>query len=362
MDRTWRIGEVADRTGLTRRTLRHYDELGLLVPATRSNGDYRLYDEEDLLRLLQIQNLKALGLSLPEIAEALSDRGLDATTTLRSHLVRLETSVEAAHLLMDRLRKLAGTTERSWEDVLGAIAMSQALAHPDPMVRIRAALDPSTATTSELLTAMAEEADPAVREVLMWSLAQHADATEAATIGLKNKNPELRCLFVRLLVKLDAAACATSVAKLLTDPDQRVASIAVQALGQLRDPETITDLLALLVVEPVPSSAIIEALSSFGAAALDPLSQALDSAPLAARLAVIEIIGRIGGESVAEVGLQCAELVEPWIWNDAEGVRLAAVLALGEIGAMGKHGLELALAFPEVAGIARKLLLDLDVT
>jgi DNA-binding transcriptional MerR regulator len=65
--RTWRIGEVADRTGLTRRTLRHYDELGLLVPAGRSGGDYRLYDEDDLLRLLQIQNLKALGLSLPEI-------------------------------------------------------------------------------------------------------------------------------------------------------------------------------------------------------------------------------------------------------------------------------------------------------
>jgi DNA-binding transcriptional MerR regulator len=104
MSRTWRIGEVADRTGLTRRTLRHYDDLGLLVPATRSSGDYRLYDEDDLLRLLQIQNLKALGLSLPEIAAALADPDLDATTTLRSHLVQLEESVEAQRRLMDRLR------------------------------------------------------------------------------------------------------------------------------------------------------------------------------------------------------------------------------------------------------------------
>ena len=73
MGRTWRIGEVAARTGLTPRTLRHYDELGLLVPSARSWGDYRLYDEADLLRLLQVQNLKALGLSLAEIADALAE-------------------------------------------------------------------------------------------------------------------------------------------------------------------------------------------------------------------------------------------------------------------------------------------------
>ena len=48
MARTWRIGEVAERTGLTRRTLRHYDDLGLLSASERSWGDYRLYTEADL--------------------------------------------------------------------------------------------------------------------------------------------------------------------------------------------------------------------------------------------------------------------------------------------------------------------------
>ena len=47
-----RIGDVVERTGLTHRTLRHYDELGLLSPSGRSSGDYRLYSEDDLRRLL----------------------------------------------------------------------------------------------------------------------------------------------------------------------------------------------------------------------------------------------------------------------------------------------------------------------
>lgn len=204
MGRTWRIGEVADRTGLTRRTLRHYDELGLLIPAGRSGGDYRLYDEVDLLRLLQIQNLKALGLSLPEIAAALADPDLDATTTLRSHLVQLEESIAAQRGLAARLQNLATNTDRSWEDVLAAIAMTQALAHPDPIVRIRAALQPSATSTRDLVDALTGETDPAVREVLMWSLAQQRDAAEAALARLDDPDPDLRCLFVRLLAKLRA--------------------------------------------------------------------------------------------------------------------------------------------------------------
>lgn len=56
-----RIGEVARRTGLTTRTLRHYDELGLLVPSGRTEGDYRMYTLDDVQRLLAIQHLKSLG-------------------------------------------------------------------------------------------------------------------------------------------------------------------------------------------------------------------------------------------------------------------------------------------------------------
>lgn len=362
MSRTWRIGEVADRTGLTRRTLRHYDDLGLLVPATRSSGDYRLYDSDDLLRLLQIQNLKALGLSLPEIATALADPDLDATTTLRSHLVQLEESIEAQRLLMERLQALAITADRSWEDVLGAIAMTQALVHPDPIVRIRAALDPSTTSTRDLLRAMGDETDPAVREVLMWSLAQHADAEGAAITGLRDADPDLRCLFVRLLAKLRAPAAAPALVPLLADPEPRVVSATVQALGQLRDPATIAPLVALLDTHPVPSPVLIETLSGFGADALAALPESLESPRQATRLAAIEIVGRIGGDSPEALGDRCADLVVPLVDDEDPQVRLTAVLALGEIGAAGRPGIERAKSHDDLAPIARRLLLDLHVT
>ena len=61
------IGELADRTGLSLRTIRHYDEIGLLEPSGRSDGGFRLYSSEDLSRLLLIRRMKPLGFSLEEM-------------------------------------------------------------------------------------------------------------------------------------------------------------------------------------------------------------------------------------------------------------------------------------------------------
>lgn len=64
------IGEVADRTGVTQRTLRFYEERGLLKPPTRMDGGFRLYSENDVARVEQIKRLQSLlGLTLAEIKE-----------------------------------------------------------------------------------------------------------------------------------------------------------------------------------------------------------------------------------------------------------------------------------------------------
>lgn len=68
---TIHIGELAERTGLSLRTLRHYDEIGLLRASGRSDGGYRLYTEEDVDRLMLIRRMKPLGYSLEEMAELL---------------------------------------------------------------------------------------------------------------------------------------------------------------------------------------------------------------------------------------------------------------------------------------------------
>ena len=66
-----RIGELAEKSGRTERTLRFYEELGLLVPASRTKGGFRLYDGSALVRIHWISRLQELGFSLPEIKEFL---------------------------------------------------------------------------------------------------------------------------------------------------------------------------------------------------------------------------------------------------------------------------------------------------
>jgi len=72
-----KIHEVATETGLTPRTIRYYEELGLLEPAARSEGAYRLYDAEDLERLRFIRGLRDdAGFSLAEIGQLLEDEAV----------------------------------------------------------------------------------------------------------------------------------------------------------------------------------------------------------------------------------------------------------------------------------------------
>lgn len=73
---TMHIGELAERTGLSLRTIRHYDDVGLLPATARTDGGFRVYTEEDFERLMVIKQMKPLGFSLEEMAEIL---GLLAT-------------------------------------------------------------------------------------------------------------------------------------------------------------------------------------------------------------------------------------------------------------------------------------------
>lgn len=71
------IGELAERTGLSIRTLRHYDQIGLLAPTGRSEGGFRLYTESDYDRLMLIRRMKPLGYSLDQMGDLL--RAIDRT-------------------------------------------------------------------------------------------------------------------------------------------------------------------------------------------------------------------------------------------------------------------------------------------
>ncbi len=91
----WRIGQVSARTGLTTRTLRYYEELGLLRPSERLVSGHRVYANEDLRRLYRVSLLRQLGLPLSDIARELDDSSRDLSDTIGRHIGHLDQRMAA---------------------------------------------------------------------------------------------------------------------------------------------------------------------------------------------------------------------------------------------------------------------------
>jgi len=106
MTEPMKVGELAERAGLTVRTLHHYDELGLLRPAGRTPSGHRLYGRAELERLQQIASLRHLGLPLGEIAACLSRPEYSLERVLDLHVERMEGQIARQQALCDRVRSL----------------------------------------------------------------------------------------------------------------------------------------------------------------------------------------------------------------------------------------------------------------
>lgn len=94
------VGALARLTGVTVRTLHHYDAIGLLTPRRRSAKGYRLYGADDLLRLQQILIRRELGMSLEQIRRALDEPDFDLRTTLLEQRAQLAARRERADQMM----------------------------------------------------------------------------------------------------------------------------------------------------------------------------------------------------------------------------------------------------------------------
>jgi MerR family transcriptional regulator, copper efflux regulator len=129
-EETHQIGEVAEAVGLSIRTIRHYDEMGVVEPSGRTTGGFRLYTDADVERLRLVKQLKPLQFSLEEIHELLdllaarTDITGDGTADARlgwfvktgdAKCETLRVQLSAAEQVMDHLRAVLGDqrTERS---------------------------------------------------------------------------------------------------------------------------------------------------------------------------------------------------------------------------------------------------------
>jgi DNA-binding transcriptional MerR regulator len=102
-----KVGDLARRTGLTVRTLHHYDEVGLLQPSLRTESGHRLYTPADVARLQQVLSLRQLGFSLEEARACLDRPGFSPIEVIDIHVALLDEQIEAQRRLRDRLHTIA---------------------------------------------------------------------------------------------------------------------------------------------------------------------------------------------------------------------------------------------------------------
>src|SRR5215469_16606906 len=110
--RTWKVGALARATGLTVRTLHHYDEIGLLQPSARLGGGHRLYDAADVARLYRIIRLRQLGFPLSQVAEVLAEPEWQLAPAIDRHLAEARLRAAAASRLCMRLAATAAELAR----------------------------------------------------------------------------------------------------------------------------------------------------------------------------------------------------------------------------------------------------------
>ncbi|WP_409467418.1 MerR family transcriptional regulator [Streptomyces sp. HC307] len=114
------IGEAAARTELSLRTIRHYEETGLVIPSARSQGGFRLYTEADVARLMVIRRMKPLGFTLDEMRSL-----LEATDRLDSGE---ELPSEEREKLLDRIRGFEQAAQQRIEDLRTQLSRAEEFA------------------------------------------------------------------------------------------------------------------------------------------------------------------------------------------------------------------------------------------
>jgi MerR family transcriptional regulator, thiopeptide resistance regulator len=184
----WSVGELARATGVTVRTLHHYDEIGLLAPSERTAAGHRRYGDEDLRRLYRIVALRGLGLALADIRDVLA-RDADLRAAVDDHVRRVDEQVAALGRVRRRLVGIrdaldrGGVTTDQIIDVIEEIRMADSHYTPEQLQQ----LEDRRRELGEDAIAAAEREWP---ELIAAVEARRASGTDPAA-------PEVRALAAR---------------------------------------------------------------------------------------------------------------------------------------------------------------------
>ncbi|MFF0010358.1 MerR family transcriptional regulator [Streptomyces sp. NPDC005374] len=258
------IGEVARRSGVSARMLRHYESLGLMRPSSRTGSGYREYDGEDIRRIFHIESLKSLGLSLREIRRALDDPGFTPPALVHDLIRQTRERIAAETELLTRLRRIDAAEPAGWEDVLQAVAFLKALGSTSAAARQRAALssvDEVPVPVEALVEAVLRETDPNVAGALRWALARSGDSgTALLAQGLGSPVAAVRRRAVESLAEIPGDGSTALLHRALADPDAMVRGHAAPALGARGVADAVPALIDM-IVEGGNDTAAADALS-----------------------------------------------------------------------------------------------------
>ncbi|GAA2123717.1 HEAT repeat domain-containing protein [Glycomyces algeriensis] len=276
------IGEVARRSGVSARMLRHYESLGLVRPTGRTVGGYREYAEPDIQRIFHVESLRTLGLSLRQIGQVLDDPGFAPTDLIGDLIRETERRLARERELLKRLRAVDASEPAGWEAVLRIVELLRGLASPSAATRQQTVLAPESDMPAPVLAeAVLTETDPHVAGALRWALAR-AGADVAANLepGLTSDDPDVRRRAVQMLTEIPGDDAADLLTNALADPDPHVRARAALALGTRRRPEAAPVLVNMIVT----GTNDVEASEVLGTLAADPELAAPIEAALAAEL------------------------------------------------------------------------------
>ncbi|MEV0324372.1 MerR family transcriptional regulator [Streptomyces sp. NPDC050658] len=248
------IGDVARRSGVSARMLRHYESLGLVQPTGRTGSGYREYSVEDIRRIFHIESLRSLGLSLRDVGRALDDPGFAPGELVDDLIRQTRERIAAETELLTRLRRIGAAEPADWEDVLQSVALLQALGSKSAGARQRAALsaaEEAPVPVEALVDAVLSESDPIVAGALRWALAQSGEEALALLAeGLDAPTAAVRKRAVQSIAELPSCEATTAFLQdAHMNPDIAVRRYAALALGVRGTADAIPTLVDMVVEE-----------------------------------------------------------------------------------------------------------------
>ncbi|GAA4642529.1 MerR family transcriptional regulator [Gordonia humi] len=321
-----RIGEVARRSGVSARMLRHYDAVGLAAPSGRSSAGYREYSADDIVRIFHVESLRALGLSLKEVGQALDDPDFAPGEMVAELEVRTRARIAREEDLLARLRTVADAGADRWEQVLEVVALLSGLESGDASSRQRAALSAEAMSGERLARALLDEDDLNVAGALRWALARSGDdPTSVLITALADRDAQVRRRAVSVLVETPGERAVVALRSAVADGDPTVRSRAVLGLADRGDPDVVPALIDLVV----DGVADVDAGEALGVIAADGAADMIVAAVVerlgsdaAVRRRIAQALGEIVGPAAASALNRLAD-------DSDEGVAVTARYLIG---------------------------------